>query len=188
MEWIALAVVAVVFIAIAFFLARTKAGLRSQAGDLNKAWSDVEVLIKRQNDDLPRLIQTCRSYMPAEQDAILPVTGARAACLKAKGIPEKASCDAVLRSALLALLAQAARHPDLKANSTFSQLQNDLLEIQEKIEDRRELFNEDVRRFNRRLAHPPAAWLAAKLKLKPHPLFEVSEEPVKTSSIPLKPE
>ncbi len=188
MEWVALGIVAVAIIAVAILIARTKDALRRQAGDLNKAWSDIEVLLKRQNDDLPRLLQTCRSYMPGEQGALQIVTESRAAYLKAKSIPEKASRDAALRSALRAMFAQAARYPELKTNSTFSQLQNELLEIEEKIEDRREIFNDDVRRFNRRLAGPLAGWLAAKMKLRPHALFEASEKTTKTSAASFKSE
>ena len=181
MEWVALGIVTVAIITVAILIARAKDVLRRQAGDLNKAWSDIEVLLKRQNDNLPRLLQTCRAYMPGQQDALRRVTESRAAYPKAKSIPEKAAREAALRKALQDLYAQAVHYPELKANSTFSQLQNELLEIEEKIEDRREIFNDDVRRFNRRLAGPLNARLAAKMKLRPHALFEASEEPMNNS-------
>lgn len=181
-EKVALAVIIIVAVAVAIFIARTRVSIRRQSSDLNKAWSDIEVLLKRRNNDLPRLLQTCRSYMPEPQEALRLVSESRAEYLKAKSIPEKASGHASLHRALRTLFAEAGRYPEVKANSTFSQLQNDLLEIEERIEDRRELFNDDVRRFNSRLARPPAAWLAAKMNVKPQPLFEASKKPSTSSA------
>ncbi|MGH9439165.1 MAG: LemA family protein [Terriglobia bacterium] len=179
MEWVILAVVIIIIavIAAAILMARAKASLRRQSGDLNRAWSDIDMLLKRQSDDLPRLLQLCRSYMSGQQESVRLVSESRAAYLKARSIPEKTSSDATLRRALRTLFAEAEQYPELKTNSIFSQLQSDLFELQERIEDRRELFSDEVRRFNNRLQRPPAAWLAAKMKLKPHPLFDAQEKP-----------
>lgn len=172
MEWVALVACIAIVIVVTAVSIRMKANLRRRAVDLNKAWSDIEVLLKRRNDDLPRLLQICRSYMPGEPDVLRLVTESRAACLKAKSTAEKASADAGLSRTLHMLFTEALKYPELKANHTFSQLKNELLELEERIDDRRDLFNDDARRFNRLFERPPAAWLAARMKLKPHELFE----------------
>ncbi|MGH9355909.1 MAG: LemA family protein [Terriglobia bacterium] len=171
-EWVALAAGIAIIIAVAAVITRMKANLRRQAADLNKACSDIEVLLKRRNDDLPRLLQICRSYMPGEQNALRLITESRAAFLKAKNTAQKESLDAAVGRALHTLFIEVSKYPELKANNMFSQLKNELLEIGEQIDDRRDLFNDDARRFNRRLERPPAAWLAARMKLKRHELFQ----------------
>ncbi|MGH9397589.1 MAG: LemA family protein [Terriglobia bacterium] len=134
---------------------------------LDKDWSDIEVFIKQRSDNLPRLIQTCRSYMPREQTSLKLLTDARSAQQKARSMQEKTEASAKTTQALETLFYDAGRADGLKSNNTYIQLQNQLLEIGERIAERRDTFNEDATRFNARLARFPGSLFARKGKLKP---------------------
>ncbi len=166
---------AVVLAAVIIVLSRLSSSLRRQAVDLDRTWSDLQVLLKRRSDDLPRLVQTCRSYMEEEQEILKKVMQARAASLNAKTVEKSASADAALRAALEVLLKRAVDFPELKNSAAFSRLHESLVETCERIEEGREFFNESVRRFNLRLNRPPASWLSQAMKLPHWPLFESSK-------------
>ncbi len=185
MEWIVVGAVIVIMIIIlsALLVAHAQASLRRQASDLNKEWLNIDALLKRRSDDLPRLLQICRSYMPSQQPSLRLVSESRSAYLFAKSIPEKASSNAALSSALRALFADAEQYPQLKANNTFSNLHADFTDIVERIDDRRELFNDEAERFNRRFRRTPTAWLALKMKLKPQARFEAPEKSASPNSV-----
>ncbi len=168
---IALAIIFAVILIGILLLIRSARGLKRANSELNKDWLNIETLLKQRNDELPRLIQTCRSYMPAEHEGFKLIPEARSACQRAASVEEKARADARLTHALQKLFSEAESYPDLKSNNTFAQLQSRLLEIEERIAERRELFNEDVRLFNARLHRPPGTWVRGMARVQPRPFF-----------------
>jgi LemA protein len=168
---IILAIIFAVILIGILLLVRSARGLKRANIELNKDWLNIETLLKQRNDELPRLIQTCRSYMPADHDSFRLIPEARSACQGAASVEEKARADARLTRALQKLFSEAESYPDLKSNNTFAQLQNRLLEIEERIAERRELFNEDVRLFNARLHRPPGKWVRGMARVQPRHFF-----------------
>lgn len=144
--------------------------------DIDKAWSNIDVLLKQRHDDLPKLIETCRGYMQYEQKTLQMIVEARNAYHKATTVPEKAQADNLLSGALKTLFAVAENYPDLKANSNFMQLQNRISELEEKIADRREFFNDDVNTYNIRIQELPDVFVARLMNLQRKDLFKVTEE------------
>src|SRR5580700_5403156 len=61
--------------------------------DIDKAWANIDVLLKQRHDELPKLIETCRGYMQYEQRTFQLITEARTAYLKAGSVTEKAQAD-----------------------------------------------------------------------------------------------
>lgn len=164
-------VVAVIILAAivlcAYLLFRVRRNLRRAASQLDRDWLDIELFMKQQSDDLPRLLQTCRSYM--QHPALASVTGARAAWQKAASMREKSAAYGQIAAALRALFDAAGASDGLKSNSAYLQLQGRLSELEEKIEARRDLYNDDVARWNARLARFPGSLFAGKGNLKPRP-------------------
>jgi LemA protein len=74
------------------------------------------------------------------------------------------------------LFAVAENYPDLKANQNFLKLQNRISELEERIADRREFFNDDVNTYNTRIKQIPDLFLANIMNLKPRDMFKVSEQ------------
>jgi LemA protein len=144
--------------------------------DIDKAWSNIDVLLKQRHDELPKLIETCKGYMQYEQKTFQLVTEARTAFLRAGSVTEKAQADNMITSALKTLFAVAENYPDLKANNNFMQLQGRISELEERIADRREFFNDDVNTYNIRIQQLPDVFVAKLLSLQRRDLFKVSEE------------
>ncbi len=144
--------------------------------DIDKAWANIDVLLKQRHDELPKLIETCKGYMQYEQKTFQLITEARTAYMKAGSVSEKAQADNMISGALKTLFAVSENYPELKANNNFMQLQKRISELEEKIADRREFFNDDVNTFNIRIQQFPDVIIAGMMHLQHHDLFKVTEE------------
>jgi LemA protein len=134
------------------------------------------VLLKQRHDEIPNLVETVKGYMQHERQTLLAVTEARAASMTAATVGQKAQADLLITGALRGLFAVAENYPDLKANQNFLKLQNRISELEERIADRREFFNDDVNTYNTRIKQIPDLFLANMMGLKARDMFKVSEE------------
>lgn len=144
--------------------------------DNDRAWANIDVLLKQRHDEIPNLVETVKGYMQHERQTLLAVTEARAASITAATVGQKAQADLLTTGALRGLFAVAENYPDLKANQTFLKLQNRISELEERIADRREFFNDDVNTYNTRIKQIPDLFLANMMGLKSRDMFKVSEE------------
>lgn len=144
--------------------------------DIDKAWANIDVLLKQRHDELPKLIETCKGYMQYEQKTLRLIVEARNSYSKATTVGEKAQADNLLTGALKSLFALAENYPDLKANQNFMQLQGRISELEETIADRREFFNDDVNTYNIRIQQLPDVFVARMLSLQHKEMFKVAEE------------
>jgi LemA protein len=144
--------------------------------DNDRAWANIDVLLKQRHDEVPNLVACVKGYMEHERDTLEAVTRARAASMNAASIPQKAQADLFLTGALRSLFAVAENYPDLKANQNFLALQNRISELEERIADRREFFNDDVNTYNTRIGQIPELFLASMMRLQPRQLFQVNEQ------------
>jgi LemA protein len=144
--------------------------------DIDKAWANIDVLLKQRHDELPKLIETCKGYMQYEQKTFQLITEARTSFMKAGTVGEKAQADNMISGALKSLFAVAENYPELKANNDFMQLQKRISELEEKIADRREFFNDDVNTYNIRIQQLPDVFIAHLMSLQRKDLFKVEEE------------
>jgi len=144
--------------------------------NIDKSWSNIDVLLKQRHDELPKLIETCKGYMQYEQRTLQLIVEARTAFLRATTVTQKAQADTLISGALKTLFAVAENYPDLKANSSFMQLQHRITDLEELIADRREFFNDSVNTFNIRIQQLPDVFVARLMNLQPRELFKVREE------------
>jgi LemA protein len=144
--------------------------------DNDRAWANIDVLLKQRHDEIPNLVETVKGYMQHERDTLLAVTQARTASVNAATVGQKAQADLLVTGALRGLFAVAENYPDLKANQNFLKLQNRISELEERIADRREFFNDDVNTYNTRIRQIPDLFLANMMALKPREMFKVSDE------------
>ena len=142
--------------------------------DIDRSFSNIDVILKQRHDELPKLIETCKGYMQYEQKTLQAVVEARSAYTRATTPGEKAQADNMISGALRTLFAVAENYPDLKANSNFMQLQGRITELENKIAGQRNLYNEDVNTFNIRIAQIPDTFVARFMNLQPHALFQVA--------------
>ena len=151
-------------------------GLVRLRNENDRAWANIDVLLKQRHDEIPNLVETVKGYMQHEQQTLLAVTQARAASGNAGSIGQKAVADLQMASALRGLFAVAENYPQLKANDNFLKLQSRISELEERIADRREFFNDDVNTYNTRIGQIPDVFVASFMNLKPRAFFKVSEE------------
>jgi len=151
-------------------------GLIRLRNENDRAWANIDVMLKQRHDEIPNLVETVKGYMQHEQQTLLAVTQARAASMNAASIGQKALADLKMASALRGLFAVAENYPQLRANENFLKLQGRISELEERIADRREFFNDDVATYNSRIAQIPDVFLASFMSLKPRQMFKVSDE------------
>jgi len=177
-------ILTLILIAIAAYFVSIYNSLVILKNDIDRSFSDIDVMLKQRHDELPKLIETCKGYMQYEQKTLQAVTEARTAYLRATTPAEKAQADNMVSGALKSLFAVAEKYPDLKANTNFILLQGRISELETKIAARRTSYNENVNLFNIRIAQIPASLVAGFMRLQPRALFQVAEgdrEDVKVS-------
>jgi len=151
-------------------------GLIRLRNENNRAWANIDVLLKQRHDEIPNLVETVKGYMEHEQRTLLAVTEARTAAVNAASVGQKAVADLQVASALKALFAVAENYPQLKANENFLKLQNRITELEERIADRREFFNDDVNTYNTRIGQIPDVFVASLMGWQRREMFTVSEQ------------
>ena len=144
--------------------------------DNDRAFANIDVLLKQRHDEIPNLVETVKGYMQHEQQTLLAVTQARAASMNAASIGQKAQADLMMTGALRGLFAVAENYPQLKANENFLKLQTRISELEDRIADRREFFNDDVNTYNTRIGQIPEVFVASFMSLKPRAMFQASDQ------------
>lgn len=141
----------------------------------DRAWANIDVLLKQRHDEIPNLVEAVKGYMHYEKETLLALTEARAAAIRATTVGEKALTDLLLTGALRSFFGVAENYPQLKANENFLKLQGRISELEERIANRREYFNNDVNTYNTRLRQVPEVFFAWLFRMRPRELFQVSD-------------
>jgi LemA protein len=150
-------------------------GLVALKNDIDKAWSNIDIMLKQRHDELSKLLDVCKGYMNFESDTLQKITQARSQYQKASSVDQKAQADQSMASALRGVFAVAENYPDLKANNNFMQLEKRITDLESQIADRREFYNDSVNTFNTRIQQMPDTFVASFMSLVPRPLFKVEE-------------
>jgi len=158
-------------------------GLIRLSRNIEKAWSNIGVILKQRHDEIPKLISVCEGYMKYERETLEKITLARTACIQAKTVGESSKAEGQLTKALKTLFAVAENYPDLKASQNFFQLQQRVSQLEAQIADRREFFNDSVNNYNIRIHQIPDMVVAQMLGMTDKELFEVSQEDKKDVEI-----
>ncbi|MGB4812634.1 MAG: LemA family protein [Methylophilaceae bacterium] len=172
----------VVLAIIAIYFVITYNGLVSIKHNVEKAWANIDVLLKQRHDELPKLIDTCKQYMKHEQDTLEKVIQARSRVSEAResqNVAALGSAENALRSGLGQLFALAESYPDLKANEQFLQLQSRISSLENAIADRREFYNDSVNINNVRIEQFPDLLVAKMLNFKAAVLLKFAHEELK---------
>ncbi|WP_456458257.1 LemA family protein [Nitratifractor sp.] len=139
------------------------------------AWSDIDVQLKRRYNLIPALVDTVKGYKNYEADTLEKVIKARQLGVNAQSVKEHEAADNMLTQALGKLFALAEAYPDLKANTNFLNLQQQLAEIEDAIQNARRYYNAVVRDYNTRLESFPDVLIAQRYHFQPKDFFELDE-------------
>jgi LemA protein len=167
---VVLALLIVAFLALTTYNAIVDLRLR-----IDKAWSNIDVALKQRFDQLPNLVEAVRDVMSWEQNVLTAVAAARAAYSPAATIPDQAATSAATSTAVRSLFAVVERYPEVRSAANVLALQEEIERLESMIADRRELYNDQVYRYNTRIAQVPAVLLAGLFGWRARPFFEAPE-------------
>ena len=180
LTWILVGVVAVVVLYVIYAYNRfVKLTQRAK-----EAWADIDVQLKRRYDLIPNLVEAVKGYASHERETFDQVTEARAKATQTHVDPSNitpeqvaamAGAESALSSALGRLLAVAEAYPDLKANENFLQLQNELVDTENKIQAARRFYNGNVRDLNIALESFPSNIIGSSFNFKAEEYFELED-------------
>lgn len=143
---------------------------------VKNSWAQIDVQLKKRFDLVPNLVETVKGYAKHESELLTEVTRARASVGGAQTTSEKIDANNQLSGALGRLLVVMERYPEVKANTNFLDLQNQLKEIENKIAFSRQFYNDTVMLYNQKTEMFPASIIAKIFKFKPEVYFEAAGE------------
>jgi len=138
-----------------------------------RAFADIDVQLRQRHDLIPNLVETVKGYAAHESGVFTAVTQARASAMRATGVAERGAAESVLSGALGNLMAVAENYPQLKANENFRQLQDELVDLENKIAAARRFLNNAVAEYNAAIQQFPAALFARQFGFAPAAMFEL---------------
>ncbi|MFM8205318.1 MAG: LemA family protein [Actinomycetales bacterium] len=142
---------------------------------VDEAFAQIEVQLKRRADLIPNLVETVKGYASHEREALEKVVQARAASTTASTLPAIAAADGALTNALRGLLAVAEAYPDLKASANFLQLQEELATTENKVSFSRQFYNDTVRTLNTAVKTIPTSFFVGLAKVGAREFYEVDD-------------
>ncbi len=165
-----------VVVVIALWLITTYNGLIRLKNQVDEAWSDIDVQLKRRYDLIPNLVSTVKGYATHESGVFEKVAQARSAAMGAQNPTDKAAAENMLSSTLKSLFAVSEAYPQLKANENFLRLQDELSDTENKVQASRRFYNGNVRDFNTKLQVFPTNFIANILGFKERAFFGLENE------------
>ena len=142
---------------------------------VDEAFAQIEVQLKRRADLIPNLVETVKGYAAHEQSTFDAVVAARAKSTSASTVADVAAADGALTNALRGLLAVAEAYPDLKASANFLSLQEELSTTENKVSFSRQFYNDTVRALNTAVATVPTNFFAGFAKVHAREFYEVED-------------
>jgi len=140
------------------------------------AFADIDVQLKQRHDLIPQLVSTVKGYASHEKETLDLVVSARSGAINARSIDEKIVAENALSSALAGLKVTVEAYPDLKANTNFMQLQEEISDIENKLAAVRRFFNSATKELNTAIEMFPANIIAGMFGFKKEMMFDLGSE------------
>ncbi len=170
-----LIIVAIIVVVVLYVIVVYNGLIRSR-NQVDNAWSQIDVQLKRRIDLIPNLIETVKGYAAHEKETLEAVINARNAAIAAPGTPAgQAAADNMLTGALKQLFALSEAYPDLKANQNFLALQEELTATEGRVAYSRQFYNDSVLSYNNKRQAFPAVIFASILRFENREYFETDE-------------
>ncbi len=171
MIWVIVILVVIILAIIAMYNGLVQAKMKTE-----NAWSQIEVQLQRRFDLIPNLVEAVKGYMQHESEVLTKVTELRTSWASASTVGEKAELDNQLSGTLKTIMAVTENYPDLKADQSFTQLQEELRSTENKISYSRQFYNDSVTMYNTKLQVFPTNIIAGMFNFTPADLFKTTSE------------
>ena len=165
--WIAIAIIVLLII----WIIGIYNGLVSSRQKVDNAWSQIDVTLQRIFDLIHNFVETLKGYMNHESETFEKITALRTSWANSSSVEEKANLNNELSGALKTIMAVSENYPDLKSNTNFSELSEELRNTENKIAFSRQFYNDSVTRYNTKLELFPSNIVANMFNFKPKSLF-----------------
>ncbi len=172
---IVLAIIGVIVLLLVVYVVATYNGLVNLRNKIKDSWAQIDVLLKRRNDLIPNLVETVKGYATHEKTTLDAVIEARNKAASANTPVEEMAAAGEVTNALNRLFALSENYPDLKANTNFLDLQQNLKETEDKISYARQFYNDSVMVYKNKIEMFPSNFVASMFKFKPIEFFEATE-------------
>ena len=143
---------------------------------VNDQFAQIDVQLKRRSDMIPNLVETVKGYAKHEENTFKEVVEARNRMNSANGINEELEASNQITTALNKLFALAESYPELKANTNFMSLQNDLKDTDDKLSFARQFYNDTVLNYNNLREQFPSNIIAGMFKFKEIDFFKAEDK------------
>jgi LemA protein len=147
--------------------------LRNQ---VDNAWSQIDVQLKRRHDLIPNLVETAKGYMKHERGTFEAITEARSKAMGANTVSEASKAEGALGEALSKFMLVVENYPELKANQNFLAVQEELTGTENKISFARQSYNDQVLFFNNKIQMFPSNIIANMFRFTKRDFFEIEVE------------
>lgn len=173
MNWIVIAIIAVLVIIVLWWIATVNAFRRLKVA-IQEAWSGIDVQLKRKANIIPNLVDTLKMQMNFESKVLSDLTAARSGLVSGNHAEAMAANDKI--SAMLpSIRATAESYPELGTNQSFLKLMGDIRDCEDKITYARNRYNMTVAKYNMDIVMIPGSIVAGMMHLTPEEMFEISE-------------
>ena len=177
-------IVLIIVVVLAAYLISAYNGLIRRRNQIENAWSQIDVQIKRRLNLIPNLVETVKGYAAHEKDTLDAVISARNAAVAAPDTPgAQAQAENALTGTLRQLFALGEAYPDLKANTNFLALQEELSATEGRVAYARQFYNDSVLGYNNKLQQFPTMYFAKMLKFERREYFEADEAARSTPTV-----
>lgn len=166
-------ILAIIAVLILWFVSAYNGMIRKR-NEVDKEWHNVDVQLERRYALIPNLVETVKGYAKHESETLEKITLYRSQAMSANTMAECAEANNNLTSALAGLKVQLEAYPDLKANTNFMQLQEELTSTENKISFSRQLYNQVVTTYNNKIQVFPNSIVAGMFHFTNKELFELS--------------
>jgi LemA protein len=180
---IAVIVIVVIVVLIGLFFWLGFNGLVKRRNQVDNAWSQIDVQLKRRHDLIPNLVETVKGYAAHERGTFEAVTNARANAINAQTPAQQAQAENVLSGALKSLFAVAEAYPDLKANQNFLNLQEELTSAEDRVAYARQYYNDSVLSYNTQIQKFPTVLIAGMFHFEKREFFDAAPEDTETPQV-----
>ena len=160
---------------VASYFRRSHDALVEARENCETAWSNVEVLLQRRYDEVGNLIDIASEYMDMERDVLAGVVEARESAIEAGTPAEAAVAEVEIRESVQEFYSLAEEMPELHTDEKFADVRDSLREIEQRLENRREYYNDAVRQYNALLEKVPERYVAARRGYDSREYFEADE-------------
>ncbi len=169
----AIIVVAILVVLLILFVIGIYNALIRLRNQVDNAWSQIDVQLKRRHDLIPNLVETAKGYMKHERGTFEAITNARSQAMGAKTVADASKAEGALGEALSKFMLVVENYPDLKANQNFLAVQEELTSTENKISFARQSYNDQTLFFNNKIQMFPSNIIANMFKFTKRDFFEI---------------